>query len=173
MADCARKLELARGVLARLEKTASGPADPQVIRQKRRVVDLEAALEQFNAAVRTFQEARPEAAPPRPGVMPAARPARELIRVTTPSYVVEPPDILNVEVLQALPGRPITGERLVKPDGTINLGYYGEVYVSGLTTAEIKEKVALHLRKYLGDEASGSTPPSTDRMGSTRSRGRH
>ena len=160
LADCARKLELARGVLARLEKTASGPADPQVIRQKRRVVDLEAALEQFNAAVRPFQEEGPEGAMPRP----AALPSRELSKVTMPSYVVEPPDILNVEVLQALPGRPITGERLVKPDGTINLGYYGEVYVSGLTTAEIKEKVALHLRKYLGDEASGvATDPATGR----------
>ena len=34
-----------------------------------------------------------------------------------PDYVIEPPDIIIVEVLEALPGRPITGERLVRPDG--------------------------------------------------------
>ncbi len=51
-----------------------------------------------------------------------------------PDYVVEPPDIIIVEVLEALPGRPITGERLVRPDGKISLGFYGDVYVAGLTT---------------------------------------
>src|SRR5262249_34228226 len=35
-------------------------------------------------------------------------------------YVVEPPDLLLVEVLEALPGRPISGERLVRPDGSIS-----------------------------------------------------
>ena len=30
---------------------------------------------------------------------------------------IEPPDIILVEVLEALPGRPITGERLAGPDG--------------------------------------------------------
>ena len=48
-------------------------------------------------------------------------------------YVIEPPDIIVVEVLEALPGRPITGERLVRPDGTISLGFYGDVHVRGLT----------------------------------------
>ena len=40
--------------------------------------------------------------------------------------MVEPPDLLIVEVLDALPGRPISGERLVRPDGKISLGFYGE-----------------------------------------------
>ena len=69
----------------------------------------------------------------------------------------EPPDLLLVEVLEALPGRPISGERLVRPDGKITLGFYGEVYVAGLTIAEIKEKIVLHLRKYLNDEVLGLT----------------
>jgi polysaccharide export outer membrane protein len=80
---------------------------------------------------------------------------REFTKVTMPDYVVEPPDIVLVEVLEALPGRPITGERLVRPDGKISLGFYGEVYVAGLTTDEIKEKIVLHLRKYLRDEVLG------------------
>jgi polysaccharide export outer membrane protein len=81
----------------------------------------------------------------------------EFKKVSMPEYVVEPPDLLIVEVLEALPGRPVTGERLVRPDGKISLGFYGEIYVAGLTTDEIKEKLVLHLRKYLPDEVLGLT----------------
>ena len=80
---------------------------------------------------------------------------RELAKTTQPEYVVEPPDILVVEVLEALPGRPITGERLVRPDGMISLGFYGDVYVAGLTLTEVKEKIILHLRKDIQDEVLG------------------
>ncbi len=79
----------------------------------------------------------------------------ELKKVSMPEYVVEPPDIIDVEVLEALPGRVITGDHLVKPDGKISLGYYGEVYVAGLTIPEIKEKIILHLRQYIQDEPLG------------------
>jgi polysaccharide biosynthesis/export protein len=71
------------------------------------------------------------------------------------SYVVEPPDLLIVEVLEALPGRPISGERLVRPDGTISLSFYGDISVTGLTVPEIKEKIVLHLRKFINDETLG------------------
>ncbi|MEA2630959.1 MAG: polysaccharide biosynthesis/export protein [Chloroflexota bacterium] len=80
---------------------------------------------------------------------------RELNKVSMPDYVVEPPDLILVEVLEALPGRPISGERLVRPDGKITLGFYGEVYVAGLTISEIKEKIVLHLRKVIPDEVLG------------------
>jgi polysaccharide export outer membrane protein len=80
---------------------------------------------------------------------------REFTKVSMPDYVVEPPDLLIVEVLEALPGRPITGERLVRPDGKISLGFYGEVFVAGLTTDEIKEKIVLHLRKFMPDDVLG------------------
>jgi polysaccharide export outer membrane protein len=80
---------------------------------------------------------------------------REFQKVSMPEYVVEPPDLLLVEVLEALPGRPISGERLVKPDGKISLGFYGEVYVAGLTTQEVKEKIVLHLRQFLSDDVLG------------------
>ncbi len=80
---------------------------------------------------------------------------REFQKVSMPDYVLEPPDLLLVEVLDALPGRPISGERLVRPDGKISLGFYGEVYVAGLTMPEVKEKIVLHLRKHLTDVALG------------------
>jgi RNA polymerase sigma factor (sigma-70 family) len=70
-------------------------------------------------------------------------------------YVIEPPDLILVEVLEALPGRPISGERLVRPDGKISLGFYGDIYVAGLTIPEVKEKVVLHLRKFISDETLG------------------
>jgi polysaccharide biosynthesis/export protein len=79
----------------------------------------------------------------------------EFKKVSMPDYVVEPPDLMLVEVLEALPGRPISGERLVRPDGKISLGFYGDVYVAGLTTQEVKEKIVLYLRKYLTDEVLG------------------
>jgi polysaccharide export outer membrane protein len=80
---------------------------------------------------------------------------RELNKTSMPMYVLAPPDLVIVEVLEALPGRPITGERLVRPDGTITLGFYGDVYVNGLTVLEAKEKIIIHLRQFLTDEALG------------------
>jgi RNA polymerase sigma factor (sigma-70 family) len=66
-------------------------------------------------------------------------------------------DRLIVEVLEALPGRPITGERRVREDGTISLGFYGDVKVEGLTRREIKVKVVEHLKKFLDEDTLGLT----------------
>ena len=69
--------------------------------------------------------------------------------------VIQPGQVLLVEVLEALPGRPITGERVVRPDGTISLGFYGDLKVAGLNRDQIKVKVIEHLRKYVNDEVLG------------------
>lgn len=90
---------------------------------------------------------------------------REKMMVSMPDYVVSPPDLIQIEVLEALPGRPIGGERLVRPDGTITLGFYGDVYVSGLTLKEIKVKLIIHLRKYLTDESLGLVAERDDNGG--------
>lgn len=82
---------------------------------------------------------------------------KEFTKVSMPDYVVEPPDLILVEVLEAYPGRPITGERLVRPDGKISLQWYGDVYVAGLTVDQIKEKIVIHLRQFLTDQALGLT----------------
>jgi polysaccharide biosynthesis/export protein len=68
---------------------------------------------------------------------------------------VERGQILDVEVLEALPGRPITGQRFVRPDGTISLGFYGDLPVASLNRNQIKVKLLEHLRKYLNDEVLG------------------
>jgi protein involved in polysaccharide export with SLBB domain len=71
------------------------------------------------------------------------------------SYRLAPPDIIQVEVLEALPGRSITGEHLVRPDGKVSLGFYGDIDVTGLTVEQAKVKIILHLRTYLTDLTLG------------------
>ena len=80
---------------------------------------------------------------------------RELSKTSMPDYVVESPDVIHIAVLQAAPGRPLDGDRLVRPDGKVSLDFYGDVYVEGLTTDQIKEKIVIHLRKSLTDSALG------------------
>ena len=91
---------------------------------------------------------------------------RELNMTSMPDYVVGPPDHIQIEVQEALPGRPKQAvERLVRPDGTITLGFYGDIYVSGLTLKEIKVKVIIHLRQFLTDEALGLIAQRDDGRG--------
>ena len=100
--------------------------------------------------------AKPGGEEPGPGAaavpIEAVRPPAARLKL---GYVVEPPDLIRVDVPGALAGRPISGERLVRPDGRISLGFYGEVYVAGLTTDETREKITIHLRQFLDDEALG------------------
>jgi polysaccharide biosynthesis/export protein len=70
-------------------------------------------------------------------------------------YVVEPPDLIDLWVEEALPGRPIYGERLVRPDGMISVGWYGEIDAAGLTVLEIKIKLISLLQKFIRDEYLG------------------
>ena len=43
----------------------------------------------------------------------------------------------------------IRGEHLVRPDGTIGLGVYGQAYVAGLTLEQARAAVEAQLAKYL------------------------
>jgi polysaccharide export outer membrane protein len=74
---------------------------------------------------------------------------RELDKTTLAEYVIEPPDILMIEASDALPGRPVAGERLVRPDGTILLPSYGEVYVVGMTPRQAESAIADLMAKHL------------------------
>jgi len=64
-------------------------------------------------------------------------------------------DLLRIDVLEALPGRPLAGTRMVRPDGTISLGFYGDLYVDGLNRDQIKVKLIERLRRFLIDEVLG------------------
>ena len=68
---------------------------------------------------------------------------------STRSYVIEPPDILRINLVNNSTSAPIAGEHLVGPDGRVNLGTYGEVYISGMTVNEARARIEKHLSKVL------------------------
>jgi polysaccharide export outer membrane protein len=77
---------------------------------------------------------------------------RELKKVPLPPYIIEPPDILLIESTKALPDQPIFGQHLVRPDGSVGLGIYGSVVVSGLTLDEARDVIQEHLKKRLKEK---------------------
>jgi protein involved in polysaccharide export with SLBB domain len=56
---------------------------------------------------------------------------------------------VSLTLAQAAGQQQIAGEHLVGPDGTINLGTYGNVFVTGLTLAEAKVAIEKQLAEYL------------------------
>ena len=116
--------------------------------------------------------------PPAPYAHPAAKPAesvfadpryeqtlpRELQKVSMPEYMIEPPDILRIELLRVAPSpnykvetqdavfvqigypsqtEPFAIEAVVGPDGQINLGttFGGMIKISGMSVAEIRDAI--------------------------------
>jgi RNA polymerase sigma factor (sigma-70 family) len=74
-------------------------------------------------------------------------PGGERKKEKMPEYVIEPPDLLQVQY-----GRPegieavkISGSFLVRPDGTIGLDVLGSVKVSGCTLRQAHDAIARHL----------------------------
>jgi RNA polymerase sigma factor (sigma-70 family) len=74
-------------------------------------------------------------------------------------HQIQPGDLLQVEILEALPGRPIQGLRRVRTDGTISLDWYGELKVKGLTRRDAKVAIIKHMQKYITDESLGLLNP--------------
>jgi protein involved in polysaccharide export with SLBB domain len=83
--------------------------------------------------------------PPYPGGPPVPGEFRKRALST---YIVEPPDILLVQGSKniGLPLQPISGQHLVRPDGTVGLGIYGPVFVAGKTLDEVRTAIAALLR---------------------------
>lgn len=96
---------------------------------------------------------------------------RELHKTTLPTYVIEPPDILIVEAIHlipkqarlrssdildiqvenTLPDRPIAGEYLIE-QGLVNLGPpYGSVKVVGMSREDAQKAIEEHLKQELAD----------------------
>lgn len=64
------------------------------------------------------------------------------------SRMIEQPQV-SVSLLQASGVQQIAGEHLIGPDGFINLGIYGSVYVSGKTVDEARMAIEAKLADYL------------------------
>ena len=88
--------------------------------------------------------------PPPPGVIPT-----ELSKITLPPYVVEPPDVLLIEVYAdsldvtkppvSLWPQPISGQHLVRVDGSVGLGVWGSVPLAGLSLDQAAEAIRQHV----------------------------
>jgi polysaccharide export outer membrane protein len=65
---------------------------------------------------------------------------RELKKVSMPKHVVEPPDELLISVRPTTFGIDRTSY-FVQADGTIDLDFYGDLYVAGLTLEEVEAKL--------------------------------
>ncbi|HTL53945.1 MAG TPA: polysaccharide biosynthesis/export family protein [Planctomycetota bacterium] len=97
-----------------------------------------------------------QVAPVIPAPVPADVP-RELELRTLPAYVIGPPDILQIEAVvlklnndgvpisterpTPLWPQPVTGQFLVRPDGTVGLGVYGSTQLAGLTLEQARESI--------------------------------
>jgi polysaccharide export outer membrane protein len=79
-----------------------------------------------------------------PGHAPIAAPhaPNEAHRISHPTYVIGPPDILQIDSLEGLLTQPVRGPHLVRPDGTVGVGTYGSVYVAGLTIDQARIEIA-------------------------------
>jgi polysaccharide biosynthesis/export protein len=90
---------------------------------------------------------------PQFGAIDANQPG-ELRKVSQSSYIIEPPDELEIT---AQPPFPDWGQSsfVVQADGNVDLGFAGDAYVSGLTLAEAEERIAVQLN----DAARGQNPP--------------
>lgn len=56
---------------------------------------------------------------------------------------------VSVTLYESAGQQPVNGEHMVSPDGTVNLGTYGQVYVAGMTLNQAKLAVEEHLSEFL------------------------
>lgn len=77
--------------------------------------------------------------------------ARPAVASVYSGYIVEPSDILDIQVngrfSQAYPS--VVGHHIVEPDGRMNLGSFGSVFVERLTLAETSAVVRQYLSKHV------------------------
>jgi protein involved in polysaccharide export with SLBB domain len=66
---------------------------------------------------------------------------RELEKQPLPPFIVEPGDVLLVQPTDLDAPVRLPGDQPVQPDGTINLGKYGQLLVAGKTVSEIQGMV--------------------------------
>jgi polysaccharide export outer membrane protein len=89
---------------------------------------------------------------PQLGVIDPHQP-RELRMVAMPPYVIEAPDELEITVRPATPDLTTT-TLTVQPDGNLDLGFPGDVYLAGLTLDQAEQKIA----QLLASRAPGKGP---------------
>src|SRR5262249_7603155 len=69
--------------------------------------------------------------------------------VLLPPYIISPPDVLLVQTALGSKVQPVSGQHLVRPDGTISLGIFGSAYVAGLTLEQARAAIAATIARRL------------------------
>jgi polysaccharide export outer membrane protein len=80
---------------------------------------------------------------PQLGTIDPTQPA-ELRKVSQSPYVIEPPDELEITTKPPLPTA-MTTPFVVRGDGFVDLGLFGEAFVYGLTLSEAEERIAVQM----------------------------
>ncbi len=70
---------------------------------------------------------------------------RELSKRTADPYTVEPGDVLLVQPVNLESPVRLPGDQTVLPDGTIQLGKFGQIVVAGKTIPQIESEVRAHI----------------------------
>jgi protein involved in polysaccharide export with SLBB domain len=86
--------------------------------------------------------------PPEPSYQATNVPTAATAENTAPrgEVEIEPYDVIRIQVLNAFPDQPISGDFWVEPMGTVALGpSYGRVKVAGMTVLEAEEAIMRHL----------------------------
>ncbi len=81
---------------------------------------------------------------PQLGVIDPQQP-KELDMVSQPLHTIEPPDELELGIRPEVPELSSTSTVVVRADGNIDLGFYGDLYVAGLTLEQSELKIAQHV----------------------------
>ena len=121
------------------------------------------------AGCRAINPYDPKLEPPMPE---ALQPAREMNKVSLPAYRIEPPDVIQIEMLKmiplppyrtaifdvlkirasGMPDHPIDNNFIVEAEGNVDLGPpYGTVHVAGKTIDEMCAALNKSLSKWLRD----------------------
>lgn len=77
--------------------------------------------------------------------------ARRAIEDHLATYAKLREPVAYVSLAEIVGQQQIAGEHLVKPDGTVTLGSYGSVRVVGMTIAQAKSAIEVHLSQFLDD----------------------
>jgi polysaccharide export outer membrane protein len=77
--------------------------------------------------------------------------AEQQVRLQLQKIGLTEKTIVDVTLPDASVSQPVTGEHLVRSDGTISLGIYGTVYVAGLSLQEITAAVEQRLGDFMSD----------------------
>lgn len=103
--------------------------------------EVKASIRKHLTAPKKAPEKVPEKAPDKaPDKAPEGEP-------TTGKLL--PPFEVYVSLAQSRVMQQVRGEHLVRQDGTVGLGTYGSVYVTGMTIAQAKAAIETHLSQFL------------------------